>query len=149
MNQLQIWFYLKNLHLFKHWLVCGLCDYHKVIVNNRALTLFKCHTRTGYYTEQQKMSGVFLFLVQSNSFVTTPRKMANVSPVRKILWLVFYPSLSEFPTKKYAADIYILCPNFIVFLMGSNSIHKNVFTRIIIKVLLWCIARYVLYCHVF
>ena len=63
---------------------------------------------TGYYTEQQKIFGVFLFLVQTNLFVTTPRKMAKVSPVRRILWLVFHAVHLESPIKKYAADIYIM-----------------------------------------
>ena len=71
----------------------------------------------GYYTEQQKISGVFSVLVQTNSFVTTLRKMAKEM---EILWLVFYPSLSDSPVKKYAT-----WQNFIVFLLESNSIHNT------------------------
>ena len=70
----------------------------------------------------KKISGVFLFLVQTISFVTTPRKMVKVSPVREILWLVFY---LESPVKKYAAE-YILWQNFIVFYLDQTRYIKRV-----------------------
>ena len=67
-NQPEIWFYLKNLHLFKNWLVC-----------------VTTYMTTRYYIEKQRVSGVFLFLVQTNFFVTTPREIAKVSHFRGIL----------------------------------------------------------------
>ena len=57
MNQLLIWFYLKNLHLFKNWLVC-----------------VTTYMTTRYYIEQQKVSEVFLFLVQTNIFWDNSKK---------------------------------------------------------------------------
>ena len=63
----------------------GLCDYHKLVVNNHALILFKCHMRYGILHRTTKKSGVFLSLVQTNFFVITPRKMVKFSLVRRIL----------------------------------------------------------------
>ena len=41
----------------------GLCGYHKLIVNNRALTLFKCHTC--YVILRRTIRNIWGFLVFS------------------------------------------------------------------------------------
>ena len=46
----------------------GLCDSHKLIVNNHVLPLFKCDMRYRIPHRTSKKSGLFLFLVQTNSF---------------------------------------------------------------------------------
>ena len=84
----------------------GLCDYHKLIVNNDTLILFKCHMRYGILHRTTKTSGFSCLQYKPIFFaITTPRKMIKFSLVRGILQLVFYPSLRESPIKKYATDI--------------------------------------------
>ena len=80
----------------------------------------------GYYIKHQIISAVFLFLVQTNFFfVTTPRKIVKISPVGGFFQLVFYPILCESCRLRSMQPIYILCQNFIGFLLASNSIHKK------------------------
>ena len=55
----------------------GLCDCHKLIVSNHAITLFKCHARYGTLNRTRK---IYLFTF---FFVTTPKR--KVSPVKGIL----------------------------------------------------------------
>ena len=78
-----------NLVLFKKLTsfqkLTGLCDYHKLIVNNRVPTLFKCHTWYGILQRTTKNIWSFLVFSANKFFLTTPRKMAKVSPVRGIL----------------------------------------------------------------
>ena len=62
----------KNLTSFQE--MTGLCDYHKLIVNNHALILFKCHMRYGILHRTTKKSGVFLSLVQTNFFCNNNSK---------------------------------------------------------------------------
>ena len=59
---------------------------------------------TGNYTEQQKTSGVFLFLVQTNFFCLNSRKNGKGLAGKFCSYIVFYPSLPKSPIKKYAAD---------------------------------------------
>ena len=49
---------LASFHLFK---LTGLCDYHKLIVNNRALTLFKCHAGYGVQHRTKNIWGFLVF----------------------------------------------------------------------------------------
>ena len=46
----------------------GLCDYHKLIVNNRALTLFKFHMRYGILRRTIKNIWGFLFFSTNQFF---------------------------------------------------------------------------------
>ena len=56
---------------------------------------------TGNYTEQQKTSGVFLFLVQTKLFCWNSGKdLAG----EFCSYIVFYPSLRKSPIKKCTAD---------------------------------------------
>ena len=108
----------------------GLCDCHKLIVSNHAIT-FKCHARYGTLNRATK---IYLFTF---FFVTTPKR--KVSPVKGILQLVFYPSLREQPIKKYAAGKQN-APTSLIFTTTKPDT-PNVFARITAKVLLLCIAK--------
>ena len=55
----------------------GLCDYHKLIVNNRALTLFKCHTRYGILHRTTKNIWGFLVFNTNQSFCDNFKKNGN------------------------------------------------------------------------
>ena len=55
----------------------GLSDYHKLIVNKHTTTLDAIHG-TGYYTEQQEISGVFLYQVKTNFFTTAVKIMVSL-----------------------------------------------------------------------
>ena len=55
----------------------GLSDYHKLIVNKRTTTLDAIHG-TGYYTEQQEISGVFFYQVKTNFFTTAVKIMVSL-----------------------------------------------------------------------
>ena len=59
---------------------------------------------TGNYTEQQKPSGVFLFLVQTNFFCWNSEQNGKGLAGEVSSYIVFYPSLRKSPIKKYAAD---------------------------------------------
>ena len=72
----------KNFTSFQK--LTGLCDYHKLIVNNLVLVIFKCHTRYGILHRTSKNIWSFLIFCAKQIFVTTPRKMAKVSPLRRI-----------------------------------------------------------------
>ena len=52
----------------------GLCDYHKLIVNNRALTLFKCHTRYGILHRTTKSIWGFLGFGTNQFFCDIPKE---------------------------------------------------------------------------
>ena len=106
----------------------------------RGFTVFKPHSGTGYCTEQQ-FTTVFSTILQTFSFflffVTTPRKMVKVSPVRRILQIAFYPSLRESPIKKQAPDN--MLSNIIIFfasmkLYTSNQNHYRSFALIYCKI---------------
>ena len=59
---------------------------------------------TGNYTEQQKPTGVFLFLVQTNFFCWNSEQNGKGLAGEVSSYIVFYPSLRKSPIKKYAAD---------------------------------------------
>ena len=59
---------------------------------------------TRNYTEQQKTSGVFLFLVRTKFFCFNSRKNGKGLEGEFCSYIVFYPSLRKSPIKKYTAD---------------------------------------------
>ena len=59
---------------------------------------------TGNYTEQQKTSGVFLFLVQTKFFCWNSEKNGKDRAGEFCSYIVFYQSLRKSLIKKYAAD---------------------------------------------
>ena len=59
---------------------------------------------TGNYKEQQKTSGVFLFLVQTNIFCWSSEKNGKGVAGEFCSYIVFYPSLRKSPIEKCAAD---------------------------------------------
>ena len=63
----------------------GLCNYHKLTVNNGALTLFKCHTCQGILHRTTNNIWGFLGSIETNFFVAILRRMVKVLPLRGIL----------------------------------------------------------------
>ena len=59
---------------------------------------------TGNYTEQQKTSGAFLFLVKTKFFCGDSEKNGKSLAGEFCSYIEFYPSLRKFPIKKYTAD---------------------------------------------
>ena len=73
----------------------GLCDYHKLVVNNHALILFKCHMRYGILHRTTKKSGVFLSLVQTNFFCNNSKKNGKVLACQKNFVVSVLPKSSS------------------------------------------------------
>ena len=59
---------------------------------------------TENHREQQKTSGVFLFLVQTKYFCSNSEKNGKGLAGEFCSYIVFYPSLQKSPVKKYAVD---------------------------------------------
>ena len=120
MNQLQIWFYLKNVHLFKNWLVC-----------------VTTYMTTRYYIEQQKASEVFLFLVQTNIFWDNSKKNCKGLVFQGNFVVSVLPSLPESPIMTSAGDICIM-PAPHCFFTSIRFDTSNVITTIVSFTLMYC-----------
>ena len=94
---------------------------------------------TGNYTEQQKTSGVFLFLVQTRFFCWNSEKNGKGLAGEFCSYIMFYPSLKSRQLRSMLQTISMNQHH--CFLTSIKLDTSNVFTRIIINVLLWCIAK--------
>ena len=94
---------------------------------------------TGNYTEQQKTSGVFLFLVQTKYFCWNSEKNGKGLAGEFCSYIMFYPS---FKSRQLRSMLQTISMNqHHCFLTSIKLDTSNVFTRIITKVLLWCITK--------
>ena len=82
----------------------GLCDQYMLIKPMAPLHYLNAIRGTENYREQQKTSGMFLFLVQTKYFCWNSEKNGKGLAREFCSYIVFYPILQKSPIKKSAAD---------------------------------------------
>ena len=91
------------------------------------------------YKEQQKTSGMFLFLVQTKYFCWNSEKNGKGLAGEFCSYIMFYPS---FKSRQLRSMLQTISMNqHHCFLTSIKLDTSNVFIRIITKVLLWCMAK--------
>ena len=82
----------------------GLCNQHKLIATNGALTLFKCHTRYGKLHRTTKNIRSFLVSSTNHFFCWNSEKNGEGLAGEFFSYIAFYPTLQKSRIEKYAAD---------------------------------------------